>query len=165
MSAFGTPIAPHRFAEAIAELPLANLYLKAAEIRNSISHLHSSNKQLRLFADEGDRDCADAIQENREVIRRMKERVDLLRSEIGRRGFVWEENRENTSQEDQSNQTSDPAESGNGVKLQGSPAQEIQKHEPRTGETRGTLGNEEFESRVSELMEDDNWEKDGGLHL
>ncbi|KAL9127110.1 MAG: hypothetical protein Q9217_003960 [Psora testacea] len=89
MSASATPIPPHRFAEAIAELPLANLHSKSAEIRNSISHLESSNVQLQLFADEGDRDCAEAIQENGEVMLRMEERIALLKNEVERRGFIW----------------------------------------------------------------------------
>ena len=92
MSAAVGPIPPHRFAEAIQDLPIGNLYLKAAEIRNSILHLQSSNAQLQRFVDEGDTDCVQAIQENREVIRRMEERVALLKSEVERRGFMWGEN-------------------------------------------------------------------------
>ena len=91
MSFDATPITPERFAEAIKELPLANLHFKAAEIRNSIAHLVSSNQQLQPFADEGDSDCADAIQENLVVVQRMKERILLLKGEVEGRGSKWAE--------------------------------------------------------------------------
>ena len=91
MSSDATPITAERFAEAIKELPLANLHFKAAEIRNSIAHLVSSNQQLQPFADEGDSDCADAIQENLVVVQRMKERILLLKGEVEGRGSKWAE--------------------------------------------------------------------------
>ena len=91
MSSTSQPVPPHRFAEAINELPLSNLYSKAAEIRNSISHLQSSNLQLLSFADDGDTDCAEALQENGVVIQRMEERLRLVKAEVEVRGFVWEE--------------------------------------------------------------------------
>ena len=91
MSALATPIQPERFAEAILDLPLSNLHFKAAELRNSISHLVSSNSQLQSFAGEGDKDCVDAIRENEETMMRMEERILLLRREVERRGFQWGE--------------------------------------------------------------------------
>ena len=91
MSTVAAPISPQRFAEAIQDLPVGNLHLKAAEIRNSILHLRSSNNQLQNFADEGDCDCLEAIQENRMVMQRMEERISLLRSEVERRGLLWGE--------------------------------------------------------------------------
>ena len=95
MSSSSQPIPPHRFAEAIKELPLSNLHSKAAEIRNSISHLKASNQQLKSYADDGDRDCAEAIQENVSVIQRMEERIRLLKVEVEERGFKWGEAEEN----------------------------------------------------------------------
>ena len=95
MSSSSQPIPPHRFAEAIKELPLSNLHSKAAEIRNSISHLEASNQQLKSYADDGDRDCAEAIQENVSVIQRMEERIRLLKVEVEGRGFRWGEDEEN----------------------------------------------------------------------
>ena len=90
MSAVSTPIPPHRFAEAIVDLPLSNLYFKASEIRNSRAHLLSSNEQLRPYADEGgDADCAQAIEENKRTIQRIEERLLLLRIEVERRGSPW----------------------------------------------------------------------------
>ena len=91
MSASATPILPERFAEAIVGLPLAELHFKAAEIRNSISHLESSNGQLQPFAEEGDSICTDAIRENNQTIKRMEERILLLRRETERRGYQWGE--------------------------------------------------------------------------
>lgn len=89
MSTTSAPIPLHRFAEAIADLPVENLYMKAAEIRNSLAHLASSNEQLRPFAEDGDRECAQAILENGETIQRMQQRLDLLQQEVTNRGSTW----------------------------------------------------------------------------
>ncbi|KAG0649734.1 hypothetical protein D0Z07_3921 [Hyphodiscus hymeniophilus] len=95
MSNEATPISSTRFAEALKDLPLSTLHLKAAELRNSIAHLDYSNEQLKPFADgtEGssgpDQDCVDAIKENEVVIQRMLERIKLLREEVESRGSSW----------------------------------------------------------------------------
>ena len=95
MSIEATPISPVRFAEALKDLPLSTLHLKAAELRNSIAHLDYSNEQLQPFADgtEGgsgpDQDCLDAIKENEVVIQRMLERIALLKEEVEHRGSSW----------------------------------------------------------------------------
>lgn len=91
MSSTSTPISSDRFAEALRALPLSNLHLKAAELHNSIVHLESSNQQLKPWAGDGDSICSDAVRENLEVIRRMTERILLLKQEIEQRGFSWEE--------------------------------------------------------------------------
>lgn len=87
MSFQSTPIDSHCFAAAIKDLPLPNLHLKAAELCNSVAHLHSSNRELKPFADGGDPDCVEAIGENLLVVERMEGRILLLRFEIKRRGF------------------------------------------------------------------------------
>ena len=79
MSSNAAPISPARFAAALSSLPLPNLHLKAAELRNSIAHLEYSNLQLQPLAEEGDRDCKEAFEENRETIVRMEERIQLLK--------------------------------------------------------------------------------------
>src|SRR5205814_2113918 len=98
MSSMTTPITPQRFAAALTDLPLSSLYLKAAELRNSIAHLDYSNEQLRPFADGSepslggtpDPECADAIRENEAVIARMEERIRLVRREVEEvRGLPW----------------------------------------------------------------------------
>jgi hypothetical protein len=88
-----TPITPVRFAAALPSLPLSSLALKVAELRNSIAHLDYSNEQLKPFAQgaDGDKDCVDAIRENEEVIRRMEERIGLVKEEVERRGASWSE--------------------------------------------------------------------------
>lgn len=92
MSSESLPISPAAFAEAIKELTLPSLHAKAAELRNSIYHLRRSNVQLQPFADEGDRDCADAIKENEEVMARMEDRIELLKLEVEvNRGMPWVE--------------------------------------------------------------------------
>ena len=91
MSFISAPIDANRFAEAITNLPLANLHLKGAEIRNSIAHLRSSNQQLQSYAADGDSDCKDAIEENVLVLQRMEGRIQLLKQEVENRGFKWGE--------------------------------------------------------------------------
>ncbi|KAL8955121.1 MAG: hypothetical protein Q9193_006901 [Seirophora villosa] len=106
MSASAAPIPLERFADAIAELPLDNLHAKAAELRNSIIHLVASNEQLQEYADDGDAECADAIQENEDVIERTRDRIMLLRNEVENRGFRWGEDEPatvNSKSEDQMN--------------------------------------------------------------
>lgn len=103
MSAEARPIGAEQFALAIQDLPIENLYSKANEINNSITHLEASNRQLQEYSDsiradttlpenmreEGDKDCLEAIQENLIVINRQKERVELLKREVERRGGRW----------------------------------------------------------------------------
>ncbi|KAF7950767.1 uncharacterized protein EAE97_002319 [Botrytis byssoidea] len=100
MSADALPISPAAFAEALKDLPMSTLHLKAAELRNSIAHLDYSNEELKPFAEgrapecvdgKPDEDCIDAIRENEIVITRMETRISLLRTEIEARGGVWGE--------------------------------------------------------------------------
>ena len=91
MSATNQPISPARFASALQELPLSSLHSTAAEIRNSQVHLETSNRELRPYADEGDAVCKEAIDENAQVLERMKARLDLLKAEVLRRGMPWVE--------------------------------------------------------------------------
>ena len=91
-------ITPALFAEAIKDLPLDTLYAKAAELQNSISHLLSSNIQMKPFADDGDRDCAEAIEENDAVIKRNEERIGLLKTEAENRGMSWSSHGDNTEE-------------------------------------------------------------------
>ena len=90
MSASTSYITTSAFTVAIQDLPLENVYMKAAELQNSIDHLRHSNEQLRPFSDEqGDVDYREAIEENLQVIERMKTRILALRDEVGRRGSRW----------------------------------------------------------------------------
>ncbi|KAF2093078.1 hypothetical protein NA57DRAFT_17348, partial [Rhizodiscina lignyota] len=87
MSAESHPIPPTRFAAALKDLSIGSLHAKAAELRNNIQHLASSNQQLRDYLLEqdpslpADADCVDAIHENEAVIKRMEERIGLLKTE------------------------------------------------------------------------------------
>lgn len=118
MSSESLPISNPRFAAALKDLSLASLHLKTLEIRNSLAHLAYSNAQLRPFADgtqatldtaaaaaastDGtnnptptvglpDPDCVEAIRENEAVMRRMRERIELVRAEVEGRGLSWRE--------------------------------------------------------------------------
>jgi len=83
MSSEALPITAARFSEALAELPISSLYAKHAELSNQIQHLESSNKQLEDFArDNDDRDCYEALMENRQVMKRFEERQELIKKEV-----------------------------------------------------------------------------------
>jgi hypothetical protein len=148
MSAEARPISTAQFRQAIEDLPLENLYTKAAEIENSIAHLRNSNKQLQEYSDSikndatldgetkeevGDKECLEAIQENSAVIRRQEERVGLLREEVERRGGRWH---------------------GGGEVGEGENA-----GEQRNGG--GRLGDEELRRQLAERMGED----EDGMHL
>lgn len=105
MSREARPISPTRFAQAIEDLPLENIYMKAHEINNSVMHLRQSNAQLQEYSDSikndesldaesrqyGDKDCLEAIEENKVVIERQLGRISLLKAEVERRGGRWHE--------------------------------------------------------------------------
>lgn len=136
-----TPITPALFAEAIKDLPLDTLYAKAAELHNSITHLLSSNIQMKPFADEGDETCKEAIVENDEVIKRFEERINLCKEEAERRGLGWS------------------AHGSNSEKVEG-----VNRHTETNGEraSSGRLTDEEFRRRMEAQMDG---EEEEGVHL
>lgn len=168
MSADATPISPTRFAEALKELPIGSLHEKAAELRNSIGHLRSSNDQIRdyLLAQPenapADADCVEAIQENVQVIKRMEERITLLKAEVEERGLPW------PSEEQAQDMELDPLEPGearahvngiNGISAQ-NPGQNTQQS--------GRLTDAELQRRLQERLQEEEEPDDGGeggLHL
>jgi len=91
MSAEAVPITFERFAKALEDLPVSSLYAKHAELTNQIAHLESSNRQLEDFAREkDDRDCYEALLENRQVVKRFAERKELIKKEVQDvRGLPW----------------------------------------------------------------------------
>lgn len=96
MSAQARPISPTRFAIAIKDLAISNLYNKVSELRNQLAHLDYSNQEMQAFAEgtapgltEPDKDCIAAIEENEVVIKRIMERLALLKAEIEGRGNAW----------------------------------------------------------------------------
>ncbi|KAF2735252.1 hypothetical protein EJ04DRAFT_465276, partial [Polyplosphaeria fusca] len=88
MSAESLPITSPRFAAALSTLPPSSLHAKLSELSNSIAHLHRSNAELEAYIQEskeerdGDKECYEAIQENKDVVRKMEERVELVKREI-----------------------------------------------------------------------------------
>ena len=165
MSSISTPIPLHRFAEALPDLPLSNLHFKAAELRNSIAHLQSSNQQLGPFAADGDEDCASVIKENMEVISRMESRIFLLKHEVEHRGFKW-------GDEDQQRMV---LQANGATEGDGTDAQQNAHREPTSGEEGrgigGTIGDEELTRRLRDQTgegverEDDDEEERNGIHL
>ncbi|KAF2447937.1 hypothetical protein P171DRAFT_339249, partial [Karstenula rhodostoma CBS 690.94] len=82
MSAEALPITSARFAQALESLSVSSLHAKAAELRNSIAHLEKSNAELEEYVrQEQDKELYEAILENREVIKRMGERIELIKKE------------------------------------------------------------------------------------
>lgn len=166
MSSAATPITPSAFAAAIQDLPIGNLHSKAAELRNSILHLHRSNEQLQPFADDGDPECADALRENAEVIRKMEERIGLLRQEVEKRGLRWseaevEDNEETLSVGHDAGHV-DMADGVNGRDARdGAGSRHVTSGEPRGERRGGSLSDEELQRRLREHME----AEENGVHL
>ncbi|KAH7130710.1 hypothetical protein B0J11DRAFT_259584 [Dendryphion nanum] len=92
MSSEATPISASRFASALKDLSISSLHGKVSELRNSIAHLEASNTQLEEFVrQDNDKDCYEALLENKDVIKRMQERIELVRIEIvENRGMPFE---------------------------------------------------------------------------
>ena len=157
MSSNATPISAQRFAQAIKELPFANLVFKAAEIRNSIAHLLSSNQDLQPCADEGDSDCADAIQENLVVIQRMEKRIVLLKAEVEDRGFKWTEDERRQENIESSGHVG--AEEGKGTSRAIHTEPETRSSSARVKDEEVTGG---FKEQIHEI---DGVEVQDGLHL
>lgn len=176
MSGDSAPIAPARFAEALKDLSIGSLHSKAAELRNSINHLKSSNEQIRDYLlsqppdAPADADCVEAIQENVQVIKRMEERIDLVKVEVQERGLPWPD-------EDHLPQSGHPDQQEPGeARVDG---QTNGDHVPSTGATSssnalrsqqqsGRLTDEQLAQRLRErLGEPDDTDEDesGGLHL
>ena len=161
MSAEARAISAGQFALAIEDLPVENIYAKAHEINNSIMHLENSNKQLQEYSDsiradtslpdntreDGDKDCLEAIQENEIVIQRQKERVDLLKQEVERRGGRWHGG------------------DANG-KANGDAEQEVPTTTATNGPTStgGRLTDEQLRQQMMDRMADDDDDTDG-MHL
>jgi hypothetical protein len=150
MAAVGHSITPEAFALAITDLPLENIYTKAAELQNSITHLLNSNIQMQPFAEEGDGVCRDAIRENDEVIKRMEERIGLCRTEVESRGQVW---MGGTSIGAAANEGEVIPNGVNGH------AQESSVEQPR--QASGRLNDEELRRQLEVQLDDD----DEGVHL
>ncbi|KAF2234837.1 hypothetical protein EV356DRAFT_514733 [Viridothelium virens] len=178
MATNSTPISAARFALAIHDLPLSSLHAKAAEIRNSLTHLRSSNEQLQPFANDGDTDCADAIRENEVVMRRMEERIELLRAEVEGRGMRWaegevEDRAEAEKMRDaegrlvngtESHGGADAMEGVEGNAVNGEVREATQGQEQtRQGEGGGRLTDEELQRRLREHLGDP--DEDEGVHL
>jgi hypothetical protein len=84
---------PTQFAAALQDLPVDSLYAKVVELQNSIAHLQRSNLELEDHAKSvgGDVDCDEVIGENEGVMGRMRERIEMVKQEIRRRGQKWHE--------------------------------------------------------------------------
>ena len=168
MSSSATPISPARFAAALSSLPLPNLHLKAAELNNSIAHLEYSNLQLQPLAEEGDRDCKEAVEENGGTIARMKERIELLKAEVEGRGFRWSEGE---AEGRKGNGT--VGMNGDGIEEPGNGNEQAERARSRAvvnehgheADGRRRLGDEELARRLRERMAEDMMDDDDGLHL
>jgi uncharacterized small protein (DUF1192 family) len=149
MSSDAQPIDPARFAEALESLPLDALHSKAAELRNSIAHLKSSNEQMLPFAEEGDDVCREAMFENLSVIGRMNERIGLLRAEVEKRGMRWADGEV------------EDAEAREGKMVNGD-AGHAGVNGTETRQRSGRLTDEELRRQLEAQMDED---EDEGVHL
>ncbi|KAL6155794.1 hypothetical protein ACJQWK_05173 [Exserohilum turcicum] len=91
MSADAAPITFTRFSKALEDLSVESLYAKYSELTNQIKHLESSNQQLEEFAREhDDKDCYEALLENKQVMIRFEERREAIKNEVRDvRGLPW----------------------------------------------------------------------------
>ncbi|KAI8993678.1 hypothetical protein BDB01DRAFT_847522 [Pilobolus umbonatus] len=74
--------------KALYELPIDTLLTEIPEIQNTIHHLLQSNKEMREYDPEGnDTDLQQAITENKDLIKRKEQQVDVtltvIRERIG----------------------------------------------------------------------------------
>lgn len=169
MSVDASPITPARFAEALKDLPIGSLHEKGAELRNSIGHLKTSNEQIREYllaqpADApADADCVEAIQENVQVIKRMEERISLVKAEVEERGLPW------PSEEEAQNMDLDPLEPGETrVNGQVNGISRTQTAASQPSQQSGRLTDEELRRRLQERLGDQDGpdeDGEGGLHL
>ncbi|KAI9364155.1 hypothetical protein BD770DRAFT_379396 [Pilaira anomala] len=78
--------------KALNELPPATLITEIPEIQNSIAHLLKSNQEMREY-DPNDPDLIQAIKENKDLISRKEDQVDLtlkvIRERMGQ--AAWRE--------------------------------------------------------------------------
>lgn len=152
------PIDPARFAQALEDLPVDALYSKVSELANSIAHLHSSNQQMLPFAEEGDQDCKDAMFENLGVIGRMNQRIQLIKSEVQRRGIRWTEGELEDAAAGKESATN--MVNGNGQLVNGNSV-----HTPAAATQlaqSGSLSDEELRRRLEQQMSE---AEEDGVHL
>ena len=169
MSAEALPISPEQFATALETLPVSNLYAKTFEIRNSIAHLERSNAELELFMVESgrDEDCAQAVAENKQVIDRMKQRVELIKAEVEKRGARWHE-------ADVTEDSGVGAEvATNGQQTEGDPqmgehqvsVREGRRDDGRSARPGGRLTDEQLRQQVLSQLEGEEEHEEDGVHL
>ncbi|KAF3935831.1 hypothetical protein ABW19_dt0208663 [Dactylella cylindrospora] len=88
MSASSVPIPLDQFEIALTSLEVPLLHQESSRLQNSLYHLDRSNSTLAEYPD--DEDCRDAIRHNLEVIDQQKQRIELIRLELRRRGVSVE---------------------------------------------------------------------------
>jgi cell division septum initiation protein DivIVA len=120
MSSTSLPISTTRFASALTTLPISSLHAKIHELQNSITHLEKSNAELKTYATEdGDKDCYEAMLENLDVIKRMQERIELVKREIVEvRGLPLSSEQEVVVEGKTENGVSEPGERADGARVQ-----------------------------------------------
>ncbi|KAK6337677.1 hypothetical protein TWF730_003069 [Orbilia blumenaviensis] len=84
MSASAAPIPLDQFAAALLDLEIPQLHQESARLQNSLYHLERSNTTLAEYPD--DEDCKDAIRYNQGVIEQQKQRIEIVKMELVRRG-------------------------------------------------------------------------------
>lgn len=155
------PIDPVRFAQALESLPVDALFSKAAELTNSIAHLHSSNQQMLPFAEEGDSDCREAMFENLSVIGRMNERIELIKIEVQSRGLRWYDEEVQDAQASRQVEAPDAVNMANGEEqLVNGHAQTVVTSNDQQALQSGSLSDAELQRRLQDIMPDDE-----GVHL
>jgi hypothetical protein len=91
------------YKSALRQLSTPSLYGEIFKLENSVKHLLRSNEELRLHGTSGAEDTSwiqPVIAENEEVIKKQREQVELVKSEISERGAKSEHGEEVTMIQD-----------------------------------------------------------------
>lgn len=109
---------------------------------------------MKPFADEGDSDCKEAIEENDVVIKRFEERMELCKKEAQERGLGWSAHGSNTEEAPKANGHADGQVNGS--------ASAAERDATRTRQTSGRLTDEEIRRQMDALVGED---EEDGVHL
>ena len=109
---------------------------------------------MKPFADDGDTDCKEAIEENDVVIKRFEERIELCKKEAENRGLGWSAHGSNTDEAPKANGHVEEEVNGS--------ASVAERETAQTRQPSGRLTDEEIRRQMDALVGED---EEDGVHL